>query len=251
MTRLIQAEFAKLFTTKLWLWLLLCSLGLTALFVGVTIGLSGAAGNPSPPLTSPEGQRNLFGVAGSMSALAVILGIIAMTGEYRYQTVTPTFLATPRRGRVVAAKLIAYAIVGVGFGAANVLATIAVAVPWLSAKHIDVSLTGNPRTLAGVLAGLAIFAVLGVGIGALVRNQVAAVVGSLVYLFVVEGLASALPTIQDYYKFLPGGAFSGLVGTSQPGIHFLDAWVSGLLLIGYGMAFAALGTILAVRRDVT
>jgi hypothetical protein len=49
MTRLIQAEVAKLFITRLWLWLLICALGLTALFVGVTIGLSGAAGNPSPP----------------------------------------------------------------------------------------------------------------------------------------------------------------------------------------------------------
>ncbi len=77
------------------------------------------------------------------------------------------------------------------------LTTIAIAVPWLSAKHIDVTLTENgiPRTLAGSLAGLAIYTVVGVAIGALVRNQVAAIVGALVYLLVVESLLSALPKV--------------------------------------------------------
>jgi hypothetical protein len=253
MTRLLRAEFTKLFTTKLWLWLLLGAVGMSVLFAALTIGLSESAGNPAPSPATPEGQRNLFGVAGSSSALAVVLGIIAMTGEYRHETVTPTFLATPRRGRVVAAKVVAYAVVGIGFGAVNILAVLAVALPWLSAKHIDVTLTGNgiPRTLLGVLLGLAIYTVLGVGIGALIRNQVAAIVGTLVYLFVVEGLVSALPKIRDYYKYFPGGAFSGLVDTYQPDVQFLAGWQAGLLLIAYGVGFAALGASLAVRRDVT
>ncbi|GAA1598872.1 ABC transporter permease [Kribbella karoonensis] len=253
MTRLLRAEFTKLFTTRLWLWLLLGALGMTILIVGLTIGLSGSPGNPNPPLTSPEGQRNLFATATASSPLAVVLGIVAMTGEYRYETVTPTFLATPRRSRVVLAKLIAYAIAGLGFGAVNVLAATALALPWLSAKHIDVSLTANgiPRTLIGVVLGLAIYTVVGVGVGALLRNQVGAIVGALVYLFVVEGLVSALPYIRDYYKYLPGGAFNGLVNNYQTNVHYLAGWAAGLLLIGYGAAFAVLGTALAVRRDVT
>ncbi|TCC30730.1 ABC transporter permease [Kribbella speibonae] len=253
MTRLLKAEFTKLFTTRLWLWLLLGATGMVALVVGLTIGLADSPGNPSPPLTTPEGQRNLFGVAGSASALAIVLGIIAMTGEFRHETVTPTFLATPRRGRVVTAKVIAYAIAGVGFGTVCILAELAVALPWLAAKGIDVSLTGNgiPRTLIGVLLGLAVTTVLGVGIGALIRNQVAAIVGTLVYFFVIESLVSALPKIRDYYKFFPGGASSGLANTYQPNVEFLAGWQAGLLLIGYGVVFAALGTALTIRRDVT
>lgn len=253
MTRLLKAEFIKLFTTKLWLWLLLGAIGMTALIVSLTIGLSGSAGNPNPPLGSEGGQRNLFATAAASSGLAVVLGIVAMTGEYRHETVTPTFLATPRRGRVVVAKLIAYAIAGVGFGAVNVLAELALALPWLSAKHIGVVLTSNDilRTLTGVVLGLAVFTVLGVGIGALIRNQVAAIVGALVYLFVIEGLVSALPRIRDYYKYFPGGAFNGLVNNYQPSVQFLTGWAAGLLLLAYGVAFAVLGTTLTVRRDVT
>ena len=54
---------------------------------------------------------NVFSVLDNARLLALVLGVLIITGEYRHKTVTPTFLAEPRRGRVVAAKL------GVGFGA--------------------------------------------------------------------------------------------------------------------------------------
>ncbi|TCN31128.1 ABC-2 family transporter [Kribbella orskensis] len=253
MTNLVRAEFTKLFTTKLWLWLLVGAAGLTALFVSLTIGLEGREDNPSPPLSSAEGQQALFSSAGGAAVFTVVLGIIAMTGEYRYQTITPTFLVTPRRGRVVVAKLIAYALVGLAFGTVNVLVSLAIAVPWLDAKNVDLSLTANriPQTLLGVLLGLAIFTVIGVAIGALVRHQVAAVVGTLVYSLVVESFVSLLPTIRDYFKYFPGGAFSGLTNSYEPDVTFLAAWQAGLLMVAYGVVFAVLGITLAIRRDIT
>src|SRR5262245_13213937 len=189
MIRLVQGEVRKLFTTLLWLWMLLGSFALTAIFMSVTLGLDGAEGNPNPPLATDVGQRNLFGIAGAASVFVLILGIIAITGEFRHQTVTPTFLNTPHRGRVVISKLVTYVLVGLGYGIAVVLLAIAIALPWLSAKDIDVSLTGNgiPGTLVGVIAGLGLYALLGVGVGALIRNQIAAVVGAVVYLVIVEG----------------------------------------------------------------
>ncbi len=253
MIRLIGGEVRKLFTTKLWLWMLLGAIAITAMFMSFTIALDGSEGNPQPPLSTPEGQRNLFGVAAASGVFVLILGIIAITGEFRHQTVTPSFLATPRRGRVVIAKLVTYALAGIGYGVVVVGFAIALALPWLGAKDIDLSLSGNgiPGALAGTVAGVAVYAVLGVGVGALVRNQIAAIVGSLVYLFVVEAFAASLPTIRDYYKYLPGGANAALTGTSQPGTTLLEPWQGGVLLVAYGVVFALAGSWLAIRRDVS
>lgn len=253
MIRLVGGEVRKLFTTKLWLWMVLGAIAITAMFMSFTIALDGSEGNPQPPLSTPEGQRNLFGVAAASGVFVLILGIIAITGEFRHQTVTPTFLATPRRGRVVIAKLVTYALVGIGYGVVVVAFAIALALPWLAAKGIDISLSGNgiPGSMVGTLAGVAVYAVLGIGVGALVRNQIAAIVGSLVYLFVIEAFASTLPTVRDYYKYFPGGANSALTGASQPGTTLLEPWQGGLLLVAYGVVFAFAGTWLAVRRDVS
>jgi ABC-2 type transport system permease protein len=252
-TRLVRGEVRKLATTKLWLWLLLGAIAMTALFMSFTIALDGSEGNPQPPLSTPEGQRNLFSVAAASGVFALILGIIAITGEFRHQTVTPTFLATPHRGRVVIAKLLTYTGAGIGYGLVVVAFGVALALPWLAAKDIDISLSENglPGSMAGTVAGVAVYAVLGVGVGALIRNQIAAVVGSLVYLFVVEAFASTLPTIRDYYKYFPGGANAALTGSTQPGTTLLEPWQGGALLVAYGVVFAIAGTWLAVRRDVS
>jgi ABC-2 type transport system permease protein len=253
MIRLIRAEFRKLTTTTAWWWLLLGSLALTALFVSLSIAFDGSTGNSTPALNTLAGQRNLLSAASSATALVGVLGAIAMTAEFRHLTATPTFLATPRRGRVVAAKLITYTVVGFGFGLACLALAIAIALPWLSAKAITVSLTA-PRlslTAFGVLAVVTIYGPLGVGIGALVRNQVAAVVGLLVYLFVLEPVLTAIPALRLVTRYLPGLASAALTGRAAPNVPLLPAWGAGLLLAGYALALAALGTRFALRRDVT
>ena len=63
-----------------------------------------------------------------------------MAGEFRHNTATSTFLISPDRKRVVGAKLAAASLVGVGVAAAASVLTLAIALPWLAAKHVDVSL---------------------------------------------------------------------------------------------------------------
>src|SRR6185369_4948230 len=98
MPRLIRAEFRKLFTTRLWLWLLLGSIGLTVLYASLAIAFGDNPGNPTPPLSSPPGQRTVFSVGQGAGTLVAVLAAIGLIGEFRHRTVTPTFLATPRRG---------------------------------------------------------------------------------------------------------------------------------------------------------
>ena len=254
MRRLIAGEFGKLFTTRLWLWLLLASMALTALYASLAIAFDDDPDNFAPSLNSPAAQRLLFAVAGGAAkSLVAVLAAIGLTGEFRHKTVTATFLATPHRGRVVAAKLVTYAVVGAGYGLVCIGVVAAIALAWLSTKGIHVTMTGNsvPATLAGVIATVAVFAVLGVGLGALLRDQVATVVALLIYLFVAEPIITRISALGDWTRYLPGPAASALTQVTLDNQAFLHPWQGGLVLAVYGVAFAIAGTLLAVRRDVT
>lgn len=254
MRRLVAAELGKLLTTRLWLWLLLGSLALTALYAALAIAFAGDPDNPTPPLSTAPGQRTVFSVgAGAAIPLVAVLAAIGVTGEFRHRTATATFLATPHRGRVVLAKLVTYGLAGIAYALACAGLTIAIALPWLTAKGIDVPITGNgiPGTLAGVVAAVAVFGLVGVGLGALLRDQVATVAGLLVYLFVVEPIVTRVEALGAWTSYLPGAASSALTGVSQAGQDFLEPWRGGLVLVAYGVAFAVAGTRLSLRRDVT
>ena len=251
MRRLITAEFHKLATTRLWL--LLGSVALTALYASLAIAFGDSPDNPTPPLASPGGQRTVFSGGQGAGTLLAVLAAIGLTGEFRHQTATTTtFLATPNRGQVVLAKLATYALVGIGYALVCIAVTIAIALPWLNAKGIQVPLGGNgiPATLAGVVAAVAIFGLIGVGLGALVGEQVATVVGLLVYLFIAEPIVTRIPALHSWAIYLPGPAANALTQVAQANQDFLPPWQGGLVLATYGLILAA-GTLLTLRRDIT
>jgi ABC-2 type transport system permease protein len=251
---LVRSEVRKLTSTQVWFWLLLLSTGIIALFTSLTILTDGGEGNPNPTLLTGEGQRNLLSITGFAGVFAALLGIIGITAEYRHLTITPTFLATPRRNRVVIAKLATYFLVGVGYAVVGALVLAAISLPWLSARHIEIEYTANhlPQVLLATMLGVAIYGLLGVGLGVLIRNQVAAVVLLLVEVFVIESLLANLPWTRDHLaKWLPGQAASALSETYSQNTTLLEPWQGGLLLVGYGLAFALLGMVLTTGRDVT
>jgi hypothetical protein len=252
MGRLIAAEFQKLFSTRLWLWLLLGAMALTALYASLAIAFANNPGNPTPPLSSAAGQQTLFSVgSGAATPFMAVLAAIGLTGEFRHRTVSWTFLATPLRGRVVVAKLVAYLVVGIGYALACIAVTTAIAVPWLSAKGIAVVSEGKAGTIVGTVAAVAIFGLIGVGLGALLRDQVATVVALLIYLFAVEPIVTRIPAFEAWTRYLPGRAEDALVQLAQNGTSLLSPWAGGVLLAGYGVVLAALGSGLTMRRDVT
>jgi len=135
----------------------------------------------------------------------------------------------------------------------TIAVTVAIALPWLDAKGIQVPLAGNgiPATLAGVVAAVAIFGLIGVGLGALVREQVATVVGLLVYLFIAEPIVTRIPALSSWTIYLPGAAANALTQVAQANQDFLPPWQGGLVLAAYGLILAAAGTFLTTRRDIT
>ena len=248
MKHLIQAELLKLRTTRsFWLYIV------TAIaFVPVTVALAvtGAGQDGSMPLASSDGVRNVIGSAAGGGVVLLLIGIYVMAGEFRHNTATSTFLITPDRRQVVGAKLAASAFVGFVVGLAASVVTLAVALPWLSAKEVELTAhTGDiVVVLLGVLLATTLSPIVGVGFGALVPNQTVAVTAALLWITTVEGLAvSFRPEIG---RWLPGGASSALTETATVNGGLLPIWGGALLFAAYGLAFAAAGSRLVLRRDV-
>jgi ABC-2 type transport system permease protein len=253
MIRLVRAEWTKLFTTRVWIGLLLGACLMVAGFSALITGFAGQTQNGQPglpPVGDPQFEQVAFAVSTNATVLFLILGIIGMTQEYRHRTATPTFLTEPRRWRVVAAKLGAYALVAIPFALLVVAVNVLVVTVYAGARGAAPSLTGdNLRVVLSSWLALVIYAWIGVGIGALLKNQVGAIVGGLVYLFVVEQVIRSIPATSGAYKWMPGGGLEAMTATFQ-GPDLLSAWQGGLLLVGYGLVAALLGSFIAVRRDV-
>jgi ABC-2 type transport system permease protein len=249
MTRLVGAELAKLGTTRL-LYGVTAAMAAFAVLT-VVVGVTSAGHQGNPPLSADSLPTLAGGPLIQLAGAALLLGILGMTGEFRHQTVTQTFLVTPDRGRVVAAKLIAYPLAGIALALATLAVTVAVATGWLAAEGIAPSmLDARLGSVVGVtLLGAGLCGLVGVGVGALVRNQVAALVGTLVWILVVEGLLMSLLNAPSLGKWLPSSAAAAAI-TSPGGAH-LSRLVGTLLLAGYALAFALAGTRLVVRRDIT
>lgn len=252
MKNLIRAELLKLRTTRLIYGLALAALALAAISVISAISSAGKSGG-DPALGTGEGVRNIMSAGSSGTIIVLVIGILIMASEFRHSTVTSTFLVSPRRGRVVGAKIIASALVGAGIAIVAAALTLALSVPWLSSEHIHVHILSHNVgvVLLGGIAAMAIYAAVGVGLGSLIRNQTAAVFVALAWVLVVESLLVGF--VPEVGKWIPGGAESALTGAANRAASngLLPMWAGALLLVGYGVLFAVGGTRFTMRRDVS
>jgi hypothetical protein len=243
----------------MWLGMLALSLGFSLLGLGVYVALAGVEmnGQPGvPPVTDPDTVRALYASASGGVLFMMILGIMGITGEYRHGTISGAFLVTPRRGRVLTAKLVSYFLFGAAFGLVTVVVTAVVAVAALAIRGGSTSLLDNdvPLILGGTVLAMALYALVGLGLGALIRNQIAAIILAVGWVQLVEGIITvAVPQVGQW---LPAGAVRAITLTTSAfggsgGLDTLPPWGGVLLLLTYGLAFAAIAMITTVRRDIT
>ncbi len=261
-TGLVRSELRKIITTRLWWGLLLGALVYTLIQAGANAALAGSepgAGQPATPgLDTAEAIRTIYASSPFQGAyiFAMILGITGMTGEYRYQTITPTFLATPKRARVVAGKMVAHLFFGIGYGIVAVLGALLVGGAIIAARGYDLGFGADrlwPSVALAVLA-VGLWTLLGIGIGTLIRNQVAAVLVAVFVTFLVEPLATfvlAANDLDNVVKWLPTNASTALTSPGTSLLDYLPWWAGGLVLLGYAALLAGLGVRLSVRRDIT
>jgi ABC-2 type transport system permease protein len=245
MARLVAAEWLKLRTTRFpW-----ATVPAVVLLCGVAVaGLVLSSEVAGVALLEPtDGVRNAaLHLTSTGAALVMVLGIVISAGEYRTQTATDTFLTTPRRSRVVAAKLAIGALVGLALGVLSAAIGLPVAYLWFEAEGVAFP-AGDGEvwlTLGSVVLYASLFSVLGVAFGSLVRNQVVAIVSALTFVLLLEQLLTqAGASIAEWF---PGNAGAAVVRT--PG-DFLDPGVGAALLLAYALAIAVAGMVVVVRRD--
>lgn len=243
MNALVRAELLKLTTVRTPRWVLLVQVVLLAMAASGAV----VSGVLSPErMATQAGMRTFLAHGGVVAILSLAIGITMSAGEYRHGTVVDTFLTTPRRSRVVVAKLVAGALAGLVAGAVVAVAVVGLAVAWYQAKGVTLDWTVVARSTAGVIVWQALYAVLGVAVGAMVRAQTAAVVGAVAWLFVAEGALSQL--LSSVGRWLLATAASAL--GYAPGNGYLPQVGGGAVLAGWTVLAGLAAVVLTRRRDV-
>lgn len=215
-----------------------------------------------PPVSTPDGLRTVTTVTGFAMLIAAVLGSIVANGEFRHSTATLTFLAAPRRARVLAAKTVAAVSVGALFGfVAGIIAT-GVGLIFVAAHgdHVALSTGTLVAHVAGAVVGAALLAALGVAVGSLVRSQLATVIGIFVWAIIIESVIGGLYT--SVRPYLPYTAATTLAGSKLGNAAFgpahglngggpLSFAAGAALIAATAIAAAITASRTTLRRDIT
>ncbi|MCW2996826.1 MAG: hypothetical protein JWN65_375 [Solirubrobacterales bacterium] len=236
--RLIGVELLKLVTTRrTTLIFLAVSAGLCLLFTLVPL-------LATDNIKTSQDVLDLLASGQIAGLVLLILGAVNMGGEARHGTQVATFLATPVRWRVVVAKSAAHFIAGLVAGGLNVvIGVFCFAVlgdaPWPSGGDIAL-------LILGTLGVTALLASLGVAMGAMLRNQAAAVAGTLIFLLILEPLLSSFITFFNKY----GISASELAMTAPGGSDDVAQGIGALAMLAWVLVLSAGAVTVVQQRDV-
>ncbi len=272
LTAATRSETTKQFTTSIW-WVLAVVLAAYVVFTAALLGFffvasaTGSLPGDAPQIPTEILPPTLYSTATAIGyVFPLLIGTLMVTTEFRHKTLTPTFLATPRRGLVLGAKILVGVLMGVLFGVVGVVSSVAPGAAFLAAYGLDTELTSvDTWALFGrMILAFVLWVFVGIGVGALVRNQVGAIVGVLVFTQFIEPVGRAIAAlaqeVTNVIRFLPGAASDALVGASVYDMGLaasgaasdpLEWWAGGLVLLAYGVVFVVLGHLVSWRRDVS
>lgn len=232
-------------------WLKLVSVRTTWALLGSMVLIEGLAAGLATSLGDIDDLRKgnvaTFIIGTHLATVFMFtLGALLSTNEFRHGTANSTFVITPRRERVILAKLA----VGLAVGIVGALLYIAVhagvGLSILSSRGVDIDSDLAVNGYVGVGVGLVLGCEFGVALGAVLRNQVLTIIVGLV-LFLLAGTV-ALFIGTDVGQYFPGEALLALQNT--PSVDLLGQTSGGLVLAGYCVALGIAGAILTRRREI-
>jgi hypothetical protein len=267
MTNAIKAEFRKFFTTRLWWGMLIAAVlaaaGFAALFsLLFTSGAMQGEDGLGLPTSDAELARATFTSGIQIGYLLTLaIGVMTVGAEYRHQTITGTFLAQPKRSVVMVAKTVLLLAVGVLYGITSLAGSVGTGAVILTARgHEPFADATIWRTLALSLLVLGLWALIGLGVGILIPNQVAALLIAVGVAWIVEPIIGAVLPLTEIgtsvARYLPSQATNATldvqnVGFSGPVSGQLPWWAGALVLVAYAAVMAFIGTMRTVRADIS
>jgi len=265
----VKAEFRKFFSTRMWwgmaIGVFLAGALFAVLFALVVAGSHqergpGGGGPRLPGLDNTTMVSTVYTAGLSLAyLLTLVVGVMSIGSEYRHKTITSTFLSTPKRVRVMVAKVTSLLGIGVFYGLVFLVGSVGVGGAAIAIKGFSPFPEAGPiaRALALSLLVLGLWSLLGLGAGILIPNQVAAILIAVGAAWIVEPLAGILLSLvswgKDVVPYMPSQATSAMVGqiNTSSSTHLLSWWAGALVLVAYAAVLAGIGSILTVRRDVT
>jgi ABC-2 type transport system permease protein len=244
---LVRIEWFKLRTTPALAVSFACTLGLVMVAAATNVFLAGQQGLAD--LGTPDNVGKVFAVGAVTSTVMLVIGIVIGAGEHRDRTMVGTLLAEPRRGRIVAAKLVTSGAVGAAVGASVFASTYAVAVALFAIRGVHTLPIDVTGLALGTVLVTACYAVLGVALGTLTRNLMTAIVAGLIWVTVIE-LAILQPLVPSLAKWLPTGAAVALTTVRHTGDQLLAPGAAALVLLGWALAVCIVAMRTSVRREV-
>ncbi|WP_432986085.1 ABC transporter permease [Dactylosporangium sp. CA-233914] len=301
MIRLIRSELLKLRTTNMWWIFLICSLAFTGLALLINtaqahselqtpdylndpppVGMSDE--NKAEFLAQQQADRDRVAQARTAAGLVkyaaniytsgqffgllmvMLLAILLITNEFYHQTATATFLATPKRTRVIVAKLITAAMMALVFWFIATVIDVLVGVIFFANEGFGNSL-GSWDAQQAILLNLlvyALWAIFGIGIGVLLRSQIGATItAATLYTIGTYAALAALALIREFLikkdwvmeaaVYIPPLASEHVVGVlagQLGGVDLPARWVGVVILVGYAAVLGTIGTLITRKRDI-
>lgn len=258
----IRSEFRKFFTTRLW-WgmaiaIFLAGAGFAALF-GFVFTSDAATANGAPTGDAAQVANSVYTGGISVGYLLLLtIGVLQIGSEYRHKTISGTFLATPRRLRAMLAKVVALLGIGAIYGVISLVGSVSVGALVLSLRGREAFPSSEIlRTLVLSLLVLGLWALIGLGIGILIPNQVAALLIGVGVAFIVEPIVGVLLTLWQFgadhiAPYLPSAATNSVINAvANPDDVRLQWWAGALVLIAYAVVLSGLGIWRTTRSDIT